>query len=200
MKIIVLTGLTAAGKSSVSSPTTIKYDLPILETGDIVYEAVREHGLEITPENIKNVSLEMKKINDAYFTQKLVEKAKKAYSNRPAICVSGVRAQSEVDFLRKEFGTSNVLVVGFHASQDTRFHRLSNEDRHISAAKATEDHALRNFDNFLARESKELGFGIGTIFALADVIISNDDKNFPYLSVQHNQFLFEGIVKRFIDK
>jgi len=199
MKIIVLTGLTAAGKSSVSSPTTIKYDLPILETGDIVYEAVREHGLEITPENIKNVSLEMKKINDAYFTQKLVEKAKKAYGNRPAICVSGVRAQSEVDFLRKEFGTSNVLVVGFHASQDTRFHRLSNTDRHVTDAKANEDKALRNFDNFLAREKKELGFGIGTIFALADVIISNDDKNYPFLSVQHNQFLFEGVVKRFID-
>ena len=199
MKIIVLTGLTGSGKSSISSPTTKKYDLPILETGDIVYETVKERGLEITPENIKTVSVEAKKISDAFFTEKLVEKARKLYSDKPAICVSGVRAVSEVEFLRKEFGHKNVLVIGFHASQDTRFHRLGNEDRKLhSGAKAAEDAALLNIDDFLAREIKELGFGIGSVFALADIIISNDDKNYPYLTVNHNQFIFEAVVKRFI--
>lgn len=200
MKIVVLSGLTGAGKSSISSPTTKKYNIPILETGDIVYETVKEKGLKITPENIKAVSIEAKKISDAYFTEKLVEKAKKLYSDKPAIFVSGVRAVSEIEFLRNEFGPKNVLVMGFHASQDTRFHRLGNEDRKLhSGEKAAEDALLQNFDNFLAREKKELGFGIGSVFALADVIILNDDKTYPFATVQFNQFIFESVVKRFID-
>ena len=200
MKIIVLTGLTAAGKSSISTSASKKFDIPTLETGNFVYQAVKDKGLPITPENIKTVTTEAKKISDAYFTERLIEAVRKDYGSKKAVFVSGVRAYSEIEFLKKEFGNENVAVVGFHASQDTRFNRLSNEDRKSQGgAKGAEDEALRNFDNFLQREKKELGFGIGTVFAMADHIISNDDKKYPFYSVQHNIFVFEGIVSDFID-
>lgn len=201
MKVIVLTGLTAAGKTSISQPTSSKFDIPVLETGEFVYQAVRDKGLPITPDNIKQVSVEAKQISDSYFTEKLIQHARANFPTKPGLFVSGVRANSEIEFLRKEFGEDNVLVIGFHASQNTRFKRLSNEDRKSQGggAKAAEDQALQNFDNFLAREKKELGFGIGTVFALADHIISNDDKKFPFNSVRHNQFIFESIVSSFFD-
>jgi dephospho-CoA kinase len=200
MKVIVLTGLTAAGKSSICHPTSSKFDIPLLETGTIIYETVKEKGLPITPENIKQVTMEGKNISDSYFTEKLVEFANQNYRSRPALFISGVRALSEVDYLKKVYGKQNVLVIGFHASQDTRFNRLDNLDRKSQGgAKALEDKALRNFDTFLEREKKELVFGIGTIFAMADVIISNDDKKYPFYTVEHNQFIFESVVRNFID-
>ena len=200
LKIIVLTGLSNAGKSSISTPTSVKYDIPALETGVFVYKAVEEKGLPVTGENIKAVSIEAKKISDSFFTEKLIAFAREKYSDKPALFVSGVRAYSEVEYLKNEFGSQNVLVIGFHASQDTRFKRINNPDRVIQgAAKAQEDAALKNFDNFLAREKKELDFGIGTIFAMADHILSNDDKKYPFYDLDHNKFVFEGIVRSFID-
>ena len=201
LKIIVLTGLTAAGKSSISLPTSVKFSIPTLETGNFVYKEVTSKGLEITPENIKKVTMEAKKISDSYFTECLIEEARTKYSTQPAVFVSGVRAISEVEFLKKEFGTHNVMVIGFHASQKTRFDRLSNLDRKAQGgAKAAEDRALQDFDKFIEREKKELGFGIGTVFAMCDVIISNDNRRYPFLSVEHNQFIFESIVHNFISE
>lgn len=199
MKIIVLTGLTGAGKSSISTSASKKFDIPTLETGTFVYQAVKDKGLPITSENIKSVTNEAKKISDAYFTERLIEAVRKDYASKKSVFVSGVRAYSEVEFLKREFGADNVMVVGFHASQDTRFHRLSNLDRQAAGGsdKAAEDSALRNFDNFLQREKKELGFGIGTVFAMADHIISNDDKKYPFYNVEHNIFVFESIVREF---
>ena len=159
MKVIVLVGLTAAGKSSISVPTSFKFDIPILETGNFVYAEVKANGLEITPDNIKQVTLDAKKISDSYFTEKLIAEVKSEYSYKSAVFVSGVRALSEVEYLRKEFDTFNVLVIGFHASQHTRFERLNNLDRKSQGgAKAAEDRALRDYSKFLEREIKELGF------------------------------------------
>ena len=200
LKIIVLTGLTNAGKTSISTPTSLKHDIPALETGVFVYKAVEEKGLAVTGENIKAVSIEAKKISDSYFTEKLITFAREKYADKPALFVSGVRAYSEVEYLKKEFGKQNVIVIGFHASQETRFNRLNNPDRvSQGGAKAQEDEILKNFDNFLSREKKELDFGIGTIFAMADHIISNDDKKFPFYGLEHNKFVFEGIVQSFIN-
>jgi len=201
MKIIVLTGLTAAGKSSISIPTSVKFGIPILETGNFVYKEVESKGLEITPENIKRVTIEAKqKKSDSYFTEKLVEEVKLEYLHRQAIFVSGIRALSEIEYLKKEYGSHNVLVIGFHASQKTRFDRLNNLDRKSQGgAKAAEDRALRDFDKFLEREKKELDFGIGTVFAMVDIVISNDNRKYPYYTVEHNQFVFESVVRNFID-
>jgi dephospho-CoA kinase len=200
MKIIVLTGLTAAGKSTISLPTSVKFGIPILETGNFVYKEVEDRGLEITPENIKHVTIEAKKISDSYFTERLIDEVKREYESRQAIFVSGVRALSEIEYLKNEFGSHNVLVIGFHASQKTRFDRLNNLDRKSQGgAKAAEDRALRDFDKFLEREKKELDFGIGTVFAMVDIVISNDNRKYPYYTVEHNQFIFESVVRNFID-
>ena len=200
MKIIVLTGLTAAGKSTISLPTSVKFNIPILETGNFVYKEVESKELEITPENIKKVTVEAKKISDSYFTEKLIEEVKNEYYSVQAVFVSGVRALSEIEFLKKEFGAHNNMVIGFHASQKTRFDRLNNLDRKSQGgAKAAEDRALRDFDKFLERAEKELGFGVGTVFAMCDVIISNDNRKYPYYTVEHNQFIFESVFINFID-
>lgn len=200
MKVIVLVGLPASGKSSIADPTVKKYNIPILETGTFVFKEVEERGLEVSPDNIKAVSMECKEKSDSYFTEKLVQHAEKEYGDRKVIFVSGCRAMSEIDFLNEKFGRDNVMVIGFHASQDTRHKRIANPDRVGGAgAKAAEDKALMNFDNFLAREKKELGFGVGSVFAMADIIIANEDRKYPFSTIEFNQFVFESVVRNFMD-
>ncbi|MHA2363623.1 MAG: AAA family ATPase [Candidatus Hodarchaeales archaeon] len=204
MKVIVLVGLPASGKTSISANTAQKYNIPTLETGTFVYKEVENRGLPITPANIKNTTIDCKKQSDAYFTERLVEFAEIEYANRPVIFISGCRAISEIEFLRKRYGKDSVAIIGFHASSDTRFKRFFNPDRagaeDDSGAKAVEDKALQNYDNFIARDKKELNFGVGSIFALTDYIMLNDDKKYPFYSMAHNSFIFESIIKSIIDE
>jgi len=83
----------------------------------------------------------------------------------------------------------------------TRFKRLDNPDRikETIGAKAKEDELLRNFDNFLARNKKELGYGVGDVMALAEYVMSTENRIWPYVSLDENQTSFETIIKEILN-
>ncbi len=201
MKVVILVGLPLSGKSSHASVLKEKLSIPLVETGTFVYEAVREEGLEATPENISKVAGARKSENDAYFTVKALEYIKENFSDKPVVFLSGLKARSEVDLCKERFGEDNVFLVTFHASVKTRHQRLMNKDRMESSkqtgdSKVTEDIAMANdISRFLARDKKELSYGVGELIALADYVINTEDKKWPF----HNRDLtleqFEGIIK-----
>jgi len=201
MKVIVLSGLPLSGKTTYAKRIMSKYNMPLYETGEVVLEEVTKRGLDFTPENIKKVTDECKKISDSYFTEKLIEKIKDLPSNIPGVFISGIRAVSEVEVLKKHFGEENVFTIAFHASMRTRFNRLQNPDRvsETKGAKAKEDELLRNFDNFVARNKKELGYGVGNVMAMADYIIDTESEKWPYSSVEKNTKVFEIIVREILE-
>lgn len=199
-KIVVLVGLPAAGKTTIAESLGKKMDIPVVETSPFVYKSVEERGLPVTPENIKMVTTELKSRKDYYYTEKAFEYCLEEYSDKKVVFFAGMRAISEVKFLKERLGRENVIVIGFHASQTTRFARMSNPDRASGTGdKAAEDKKLQNFDYFLAREVKELGFGAGSIFAMSDYIIKNDDLRYPYNTLKRNLIDFENIVRLFLD-
>ncbi|OLS20490.1 MAG: Cytidylate kinase [Candidatus Heimdallarchaeota archaeon LC_3] len=199
-KIVVLVGLPASGKSTVAEALGKKMDIPVVETSPFVFESVEERGLPVTPENIKMVTTELKSRSDYYYTQKAFEFCQKEYVDKKVVFFAGMRAISEIKFLKEQLGRENVIVIGFHASQTTRFKRMSNPDRAGgSGDKAVEDKKLLNFDYFLAREEKELGFGAGSIFAMSDYVIKNDDLRYPYNTMKRNLIDFENILRLFLD-
>jgi dephospho-CoA kinase len=198
-KVIILVGLPAAGKTTIAENVGKKLGIPLVETSPFVFKSVEERGLPVTPENIRLVSTELKAKSDSYYTEKALEFARKEYQSTQVVFFAGMRAFSEIKYLKKELGADSVVIIGFHASQSTRFKRVSNPDRAGAVgAKAEEDKKLQNFDYFLAREEKELGFGIGSVFALSDYIIQNDDLRFPYNAMKKNEKDFETIVRAFI--
>jgi len=178
LKIIVLVGLPLSGKTTYAKKLGPKYNMPLYETGEVVLEEVTKRGLDFTPENIKKVTDECKKISDSYFTERLIEKIKELSSDVPGVFISGIRAISEVEVLKRYFGHENVFVIAFHASMHTRFNRLQNPDRmsETKGAKAREDELLRNFDNFVIRNKKELGYGVGNVIATADYLINTENE------------------------
>ncbi|MHA1551135.1 MAG: AAA family ATPase [Candidatus Heimdallarchaeaceae archaeon] len=200
MKIIVLSGLPLSGKTTYAKKLGPKYKMPLYETGTEVLEEVTGRGLEFSPENIKKVTDECKKISDSYFTEKLIEKVDALIDDIPGVFLSGLRAVSEIEVLKKHYGDDNVFVISFHTSMKTRFNRLNNADRiaETTGAKAKEDILLRNFDNFLARNKKELGYGVGDVMALADYMMSTENELWPYVTIQKNNEAFEIILKEIL--
>src|SRR3990172_437851 len=199
LKIIVLVGLPAAGKTTIAEVVGKKLKIPLIETGALVFKSVEERGLPITPENIKKVSTELKGKSDSYYTERALDVFRTEHKDKQVAFFAGMRAISEIKYLKDTLGEDNVIVVGFHASHTTRYKRLANPDRAAGhGTKGEEDKRLLDHTYFVAREFKELGFGIGTIFALADYIVCNDDLRFPYSSVKRSEKDFETIVRCFL--
>lgn len=200
MKVIVLTGLPLSGKSVLARHVSKKWGIPYYETGPFVFKEVEESGLEITGANIKKITDDRKAIADYYFTQKAVEAMLSENPNKDLFLLSGIRAMSEVEFLRERFGRDNVLLLGVHASLKTRYERIFNKDRSgategVDSSKSAEDKRLQDFDEFMARNKKELSFGVGSVMSLSDFLINNDDKTWPYHNVEHNLRVMEIIVQ-----
>lgn len=201
MKVIVLTGLPLSGKTTYAKKIGPKYDMPLYETGTEVLEEVTSRGLDFTPENIKRVTDDCKTKSDSYFTERLVKKVDKLGKDIPGVFISGIRAVSEIEFLKNHFGFDNVKIIAFHASMSTRFSRLSNVDRMESTegAKGKEDELLRDFDNFSARNKKELGYGVGDVIAMSDYLINTESNHWPYASVTKNLRIFEICLREILD-
>lgn len=202
MKIIILTGLPASGKTVHAKIVGAKLGIPNVETGTFVFQAVRKKGFEITPENIAEVSSELKAQSDSYFTERAIEYIESFFSTKPAVFLSGVRAESEVEFLRKRFGEKNIFLIGFHASRSTRFARMFNPDRMESSGevsdKRAEDEALRDFSNFIARDKKELSFGVGGLLASSDYLMNLEDQRWPFHIMARTMIEFEQVVRAIV--
>ncbi|MHA1811057.1 MAG: AAA family ATPase [Candidatus Heimdallarchaeaceae archaeon] len=200
MRIIVLSGLPLSGKTTYAKKLGSKYNMPLYETGTEVLEEVTGRGLEFSPVNIKKVTDECKKISDSYFTERLIKKVDALTDDIKGVFLSGLRAVSEIEVLKKHYGDDNVFVIAFHTSMKTRFNRLNNADRvaETTGAKAKEDALLRDFDNFLARNKKELGYGVGDVMALADYMMSTENELWPYVKIQENAVAFEIILKEIL--
>lgn len=125
MKVVVTVGLPGSGKSSHVKVIGEKYGFPQLETGQILLGEMSDKGIEITSDNIRKYTEEKKRISDSYFTERAAEIVKSKYRDKQLVFLSGMRAPSEIEFLRKEFGADNVFVIAFLASRKSRYSRVA---------------------------------------------------------------------------
>lgn len=83
-------------------------------------------------------------------------------SKSTVVAVEGVRSMAEIDALRKKH---TVVIVGVHASPKTRYDRL------IARARSDDP---KSWEEFLERDSRELGVGLGNVIALAEEMLVNE--------------------------
>jgi dephospho-CoA kinase len=160
--VIGLAGMPGSGKSIVVD-VAHEMGYAIVVMGDVIRQETLKRGLELTPQNVGSVMLELRKESGNYvIAQKCVPKIEEQSS--PKVLVDGLRSLFEVDIFKEHFTKFSLVAV--HASPQTRFSRLSNRRRSDDPAE---------WKVFHERDMRELGVGLGNVIAMAEHVIVNDN-------------------------
>ncbi len=160
--VIGLAGMPGSGKSLVvDTAREMGYDIVVM--GDVIREETLKRGLELTPQNVGKVMLELRKEGGNYVVaQKCVPKIEEQTSAK--VLVDGLRSLFEADIFKEHFVKFSLLAV--HASPELRFARLSSRRRSDDAAE---------WQVFHERDMRELSVGLGNVIAMAEEMIVNDN-------------------------
>ncbi|BEP17794.1 dephospho-CoA kinase [Pyrofollis japonicus] len=173
--IVLVAGMPGSGKSIVSSIAK-EMGIPVFVMGDVVREEAARRGLEPTPSNLNMVA---KKLREEYgptvVAERTAEKIRR--TNNSVVLVDGVRSLDEVNVFRR-YG--EVIIVAVHASPRTRFERIRRRGRPGDP---------KTWEDFVARDLTELGFGLGNVIALADHMLVNEEKSIEEFRTEAKKLL-----------
>ena len=157
MKLIVTVGMPGSGKDELVGVAR-SMSLATLKMGDLVRDETRRRGLPVTNANVARIaSEEREKHGGGVWAQRAIPKL-----TETRMLVDGCRSDVEVTVFRHNFG--DLFVLGIFASPETRYDRLSTRKR-------SDDVDLQDFYD---RDRRELKWGIGNAFALADGMLVNE--------------------------
>ena len=162
-KIVVgLAGMPGAGKSLVVE-TASELGYAIVVMGDVIREETKKLGLELTPQNVGKVMLQLRADGGAtVVAQKCIPKIEEQKSSKTLI--DGLRSLHEVDAFKTHFAKFSIAAV--HASPEARFTRLTNRHRSDDP---------NGWEVFRERDIRELSVGLGNVIAMAEQMIVNDN-------------------------
>jgi len=161
-KILIGTaGMPGAGKDTVKRVVQ-KLGLPVVVMGDEVRAEAKRKGLTITPENLGEIMLQLrKKEGPAAVAKRCIPKIKAMESS--VVFIDGIRSLHEIEEFKKEFPDFRILAV--HASPKTRFKRLLKRGRRDDP---------QSWEGFMERDRRELKVGLGAVIATADYMVINE--------------------------
>jgi dephospho-CoA kinase len=158
MKLIVTVGMPGSGKDELIAVARAM-GLATLKMGDLVRDETRRRGLAQTNANVARIASEERdKHGPGIWAQRALPKL-----TETRMLVDGCRSDSEVTVFRHNFG--DLFVLGIFASPETRHDRMS------SRGRADDGVGLQEFYD---RDRRELKWGIGNAFALADGMLVNE--------------------------
>lgn len=164
-KIIAFVGLAGSGKTTVIDYLT-KQGYPKVYFGGVIYEAMREAGIEITPKSqqIFREQIRKREGND-FVVKRIAEQIKKlVVSGQHKIIADGLYSWTEYQYLKHEF-PGELVVIAVVAPKHIRYRRLaSRPERPFTEKEAIE----RDYTEI---ENLEKGGPI----AIADYFILNDE-------------------------
>ena len=176
MKVIALTGMPGAGKS-VAVEVAKKRNIPVLRMGDFIWEEVRRRGMPIDSGSVAEVAMQMRTdFGPGVWAEKTVDRLHTLRTD--VACIDGVRSEAELEGFRHRLGADFTLVA-IHASRKTRMKRLLSRRR---------EDDVKDEGEFIARDERELGWGLGRVIALADVMLVNEE-TMPTLEEQVERLL-----------
>ncbi len=159
MPVILLVGMPGAGKEEFVRVARVE-GYEIVRMGDVVRNFVLSLGLELKDEIVgKIASEERNKYGIDIWAKRTLERVK----NKKRTLIDGVRCLEEVEVFKNALGEDAEL-VGIFAPRKVRFERILNRGR---------EDDIHNWDEFVAREMRELKWGLGNVFALADYMLLN---------------------------
>jgi len=158
MKLIVTVGMPGSGKDELVSVAR-DMGLATLKMGDLVRDETRRRGLPITNPNVARIANEeRKKHGPGVWAQRALPKL-----TETRMLVDGCRSDSEVTVFRHHFG--DLFVLGIYSSPESRYDRMIRRGRGDDGT---------NLQEFFDRDRRELEWGIGNAFTLADGMLVNE--------------------------
>ncbi|MEM4684881.1 MAG: AAA family ATPase [Sulfolobales archaeon] len=158
---ICVTGMPGSGKSLVVSSIKHLADMSI-SMGDVIRREAVKRGIKPTSKSLMELAKEVRKeYGSNYVAMEVVKEVSK--SGAKVVVVDGVRSLDEVNIFKK-FG--DVYIIAIHSSPKTRFLRLSARGREGDP---------KDWYEFVGRDMAELELGVGSVIALADLMIVNED-------------------------
>ncbi len=157
---IAIVGMPGSGKSTCIEAVVKAIDIDRISLGDVVREEATKRGVPLS--KINEFANELRKELGPAAVAILARD--KLVVSRDVCLIDGVRSLYEIEFFRKEMGIE-VIVVAIHASPRKRFERLRNRGRPDDP---------RTWEEFEARDLRELSWGLGSVIALADYMIVNE--------------------------
>jgi dephospho-CoA kinase len=159
LKVCILAGMPGAGKEEfVKVAQEVGYK--VIRMGDVVRSEATKRGIPDDDQGVGGFAHSERQLHGYdVWARRTIPFIKDVFT-----IVDGCRGKAELDVFRREFN-DNVLVIAIHSSPHTRFERLRTRDR---------NDAPRNWNDFMQRELRELGWGLGKVIALADIMIVNE--------------------------
>ncbi len=162
-KVLALTGMPGSGKST-ASETLAGLGLPVVSMGNAVRSEMRKQGIEINDSNLRDFAAKSREKYGPDYVIKLVSsELENAFVSSDSVVLDGARNIAEIDFLKK--ANYNVYLAAIVADKSTRYDRMLK--RHN---KSDSD----SVEGLVARDAKELGFGVSELIALSDYYIVNN--------------------------
>ena len=132
----------------------------IVRMGDVVREEVRRRGLPISDASVGGLAhAERQAHGFGIWAERTVPRI---HGDR--VLVDGLRGRAELEVFRGAFG-DELTVIAVHASPKTRYERMLRRGRTDDAG---------TIEAFQARDTRELGWGLGDVIAMADVMLVNE--------------------------
>ncbi len=158
MKILLITGMPGAGKEELLNVAR-SVGIPFLRMGDIVREFHETSGAAAQGLSVGQVANgEREKHGKDIWAKRAIERM-----SGDIFLVDGCRSMDEVHSYK---GLSDqVYIIGVHAPRMIRYERLVARGR---------DDAPGDMKEFDERDNRELGWGLGNVIALSDILIIND--------------------------
>ncbi|MGC9434906.1 MAG: AAA family ATPase [Methanomicrobiales archaeon] len=160
MTVIGVVGLPASGKGEFSE-VAHEMGIPVVVMGDIVRQAVREAGMELTDENAGVISRRIREEEGMDALARRTVPIIEARQNDPVV-VDGIRGDAEVQVFRDQF--PNFILVAVEAPFSVRLDRLRDRGREDITATAAD---------LARRDDRERGWGLDRAMAMADIVLDN---------------------------
>jgi len=162
MKIIAFTGMPFAGKTE-AVKVAKDAKIPIIRMGDMVWKEVNKRGLQLNDNNVGTIANEMReKYGRDIWAIKTINKIK-TMGNIESIVIDGIRNVEEIEVFKNELGNKFVIIAV----------ETSEEMRQKRALKRGRKDDSKDVKKLKERDQRELGWGLGSVIASADIVILN---------------------------
>lgn len=161
MRALAFTGLPGSGKSEAVAVARDR-GLPVITMGDEVRAEAERRGLPPTDDHLGRIASEMRQQEGRQvWAQRCLPRLRDQQAT--VVVIDGIRNLEEVETFRQNLDA--FVLVAVHASPQSRYRRLRQRGR---SDDSWSEEALRQ------RDQRELGWGLGTVMAMADAVITNE--------------------------